>query len=232
MTYGLYVEGGNGVLQIDSDNTDMEGLGVKYVGPTQANSTGLTGVAAGDIVYFRLNSSATDWRPGTGKAYWVTPKQTTTNNVTTITFQGSDYASLNVDFRSVYVLHLGRQSAGTGTLSGSYGLQIKNSAGTANIFDSRALTSGFSITRYIPFMTVQGLPIGGTSSNKLSSSLSTYVSTAPGRGWQQAERGGFLFANGHSSLGTGVYFYANSTSSFFNIVTLPNFASFTIGESF
>ena len=229
MTYGLYVEGGNGVLQIDSDNTYMEGLGVKYAGPIQANSTGLTGVAAGDIVYFRLNAT---WTPTSGDASWVTPKQTTTNNVTKITFQGSDYATLGVGYRSVDVLHLGRQSLGTGTLSGSYGLQIKNSAGTANIFDSRALTSGFSITSYIPFMSVQGFPLGGSSSNKLSSSLSTYVSTAPGRGYQAAERGGFLFANGHSSLGTGVYFYATNTSSLFGTISLPNFAAFTIGESF
>tara|TARA_B110000211_G_C14071079_1_gene550002 strand:+ start:508 stop:1188 length:681 start_codon:yes stop_codon:yes gene_type:complete len=226
MTYGLYVEGGNGVLQIDSDNTYMEGLGVKYAGPIQANSTGLTGVAAGDIVYFRLNSSA--WAPASGDASWVTPKQTGS----AITFKGSDYATLSADWRSVDVLHLGRQSLGTGTLSGSYGLQIKNSAGTANIFDSRALTSGFSITSYIPFMSVQGFPLGGSSSNKLSSSLSTYVSTAPGRGYQAAERGGFLFANGHSSLGTGVYFYATNTSSLFGTISLPNFASFTIGESF
>ena len=216
MAYGLYVEGGNGVLQIDSDNPYLEGMGIKFIGVAAGT---LSGVAAGDAVFFNYD-------PGNGNYGAIWPTQITN----TITFKGSNFDGSAHSNKTVNVIHLGRQSAGTGTLTGAYGLQIKNSAGTANVFDSRAITSGFSMTGYVAALTISGAP---SASNKLSTDITnTYVSVAPGRYDGASYQSGFQFSNNHTSgLGTGINFY-NFFNTPYGSFSTNNLASFTIGESF
>ena len=223
MAYGLYVEGGNGVLQIDSESSNMEALEVKAKSSISASaSASLTGVAEGDSVFFRAD--ITGWPTNTSVVIW--PQLTASTN--TIEFKGQAYPNGTIGNIAVDVINLGKVSTSTATPSGNYGLQIFS--GTNTIFDSRLITSGFTITNYVPKGSVNGDPSIGT---RISTALGPYVSTIPGRyGSNSNNRRGFVFSNGGSSVGIRYYHILTGNNTNEPPEGVNNFEAFSIGEAF
>jgi len=221
MAYGLYVEGGNGGLQIDSETSYMEALEVKAKTLKSASSS-LTGVKEGDSVFFRAE-------PAENSSVVVWPHQTAgTNSTFNIEFKGQAYPNGTIGNIAVDVINLGRVSTSTATPSGNYGLQIFS--GTNTIFDSRLITSGFTITNYVPKGSVNGDPSIGT---RLSTALGPYVSTIPGRYSSNSNnRRGFVFSNGGSSVGIRYYHILTGNNTNEPPEGVNNFEAFSIGEAF
>ena len=223
MAYGLYVEGGNGVLQIDSESSYMEALEVKAKTSISAGAgMQLTGVKEGDSVFFRAD--ITGWATNTSVVIW--PQLTASTN--TIEFKGQAYPNGTIGNIAVDVINLGKVSTSTATPSGNYGLQIFS--GTNTIFDSRLITSGFTITNYVPKGSVNGDPSIGT---RISTALGPYVSTIPGRYSSNSNnRRGFVFSKGGSSEGIRYYHILTGNNSNEPPDGVNNFEAFTIGEAF
>ena len=224
MAYGLYVEGGNGVLQIDSESSSMEALEVKA--KSSISTTGsLPSVAEGDSVFFRAD--ITQWATNTSVVIW--PHQTaSTNGTFNIEFKGQAYPNGTIGNIAVDVINLGKVSTSTATPSGNYGLQIFS--GTNTIFDSRLITSGFTITNYVPKGSVNGDPSIGT---RISTALGPYVSTIPGRyGSNSNNRRGFVFSNVGSSVGIRYYHILTGNNTNEPPEGVNNFEAFSIGEAF
>ena len=220
MAYGLYVEGGNGVLQIDSESSYMEALEVKT--KTSISAGILTGVKEGDSVFFRA-------QPAENSSVVIWPHQTaSTNGTFNIEFKGQAYPNGTIGNIAVDVINLGKVSTSTATPSGNYGLQIFS--GTNTIFDSRLITSGFTITNYVPKGSVNGDPSIGT---RISTALGPYVSTIPGRyGSNSNNRRGFVFSNVGSSVGIRYYHILTGNNTNEPPEGVNNFEAFTIGEAF
>ena len=223
MAYGLYVEGGNGVLQIDSESSYMEALEVKAKTSISAGAgMQLTGVKEGDSVFFRAE-------PAENSSVVVWPHQTAgTNSTFNIQFKGQAYPNGTIGNIAVDVINLGKVSTSTATPSGNYGLQIFS--GTNTIFDSRLITSGFTITNYVPKGSVNGDPSIGT---RISTALGPYVSTIPGRYSSNSNnRRGFVFSKGGSSEGIRYYHILTGNNSNEPPDGVNNFEAFSIGEAF
>ena len=123
--------------------------------------------------------------------------------------------------------------SGTAILSGGgYGLQVFNSAAQV-AFDSRALgDSSIVPTNYLPENSGFSSP---TTEDPITTVVSRYCSAESAYSnsldtfYDILSMSGFIFSNGYSPYGTGIWFYSYWTF-FENESPMPNFSPILIGE--
>ena len=206
MSYGLYVEGGNGILQLDSSKNYLEGYAVKDIG---TKSTKFTEVEDTDIFFFNYVPPAGTQRgilrydsrytaspgPGfpntlpTGNDFHVivyNPSTDTYNSQTPVNF---------VQLRKTALI----------TPTGTYGLQLFKENGSVKVFDSRMVQNGFTVTQYFAEQTVGGNSSSNPYGEAISTNPNAYVSLL-----HTIYGGAFVtsfvyFSNNHSTYDSNVY---------------------------
>ena len=232
MSYGLYVEGGNGILQLDSSKNYLEGYAVKEFG---TKNTKFTDVNSTDIFFFNFEPPAGTQR---GIFFYDSRYSTQESGFPPIP-SGNDFyimsanpSTLAYEQPNVNYVKLRRsKDIGTSTY-GTYGLQVFNELGDTIVFDSRAVQKGFTVTQYFASRTVGG----DSSSNPYGPAISTnpnaYVSLL-----HTVRAGVFLnsvifFSNNHSTYGSKVYSQTTSYSFNYGTSYLKNFTPIILGETF
>ena len=118
--------------------------------------------------------------------------------------------------------------------SGTYGLKVFNTSSTNPVFDSRLhTTAGIpNITNVYQSNSFTGTSGLATSASRITSSISgIYVSLWPSLLSSDSNLDsndlwvypkGYLFANGHSNYGTGIYYFGGSVGFFGGYANQPN----------
>ena len=118
--------------------------------------------------------------------------------------------------------------------SGTYGLKVFNTSSTNPVFDSRLhTTAGIpNITNVYQSNSFTGTSGLATSASRITSSISgVYVSLWPSLLSSDSNLDsndlwvypkGYLFANGHSTYGTGIYYFGGSIGFFGGYANQPN----------
>ena len=240
MSYGLYVEGGNEILQIDSSKNYLEGYAVLQTGTASSFSQ----VGPSDIFFFNFVPA-----PGSAQVVLVYyggkegfPAVPPGGFITMgRAYAASAYSQINVNY-----VHLRRSKDIDTSTYGTYGLQVFNELGDTIVFDSRAVQRGFTVTQYFPTNSL------GSNSTDVSSIISTNINTYgthfhsfykgfPTAFWSGSGiifgtstyiEKGYVFAKNHASLYTGVYSYSRGYNESTDDTWGQNFAPIILGETF
>lgn len=154
MTYGLRVDNGLGILQIDSDRLGYSGIEIIDSG----TGSSITGIGANDVIFARVT-------PAVGTRTQLGLNRSGSSATIVSSYQG---ATLNADWI------LCRRFQDQTPSSSGYGLQVYNATGDL-AFDSNLYTGngGITITNIFPpssFIGNQDSP-----GDRFTTDLSTYV---------------------------------------------------------
>lgn len=227
MTYGLRVTTGsaNTILQIDSDTVMKDYVAV--AGSSSSTTVPATFNTVQDLLFVNTSVSS-----GQCKTLYLVNDSGTykfigqTNPSNTSVNTGMAYVS------AAYILL--KPIATLSSPSGTYGLQVYNS-GNQLAFDSRYYTVGFN-TALVDYHTSLSRSGNPAADDPLTSDFTLYpvldtLSSSPISPLNPVWKTGYLFANNHTTYGTGIFWSTFSQGFFGGGTYTPNYAGNLIGKS-
>ena len=165
MAYGLFVQTSNGVLQLDSENSE------RYAHVKSSGTASSFTITSGDLLFIRFP------QPSSGSAKYYYLYNTSGNNYVIREFSGGTTA-----YSMTYVIVGTQVSTSLPSNPDTYGLQVYNADNEITL-DSRKYVSNvnFEATKYIEPNTLRGYGVSGYDSGGdpsdalITSNFSDYV---------------------------------------------------------
>jgi len=206
MAYGITIEGVDGIYQVDSTTTSTRFLAITHTGSvTSAGGDGL----------FHLPSNKWD----TGDILLAKPNVVTSTSFFS-NFRDPTDIEFNVAFKYIVLKPTNSTNALTNLNGSSYGIEIKNSAGSPiKIFDSRSFASGIDVKTVVPHASKYGgdqpYTFGGGNSVDDQAAKTIYTSSASDWPNVYVSVNSGIFLNPSSVTGevlNGYYYYQTGST--------------------